>query len=79
MLHLLFIDILDPFLLCDLGEFVPTGRVREFLCEDGEKELFLEIMNGQGIDTDVVEGVGVDGVCTDDGAGVDRAIDQEVL
>ena len=36
-------------------------------------------MNGQGVDTDVVEGVGVAGVCPDDGAGVDRTIDQEIL
>ena len=39
----------------------------------------MEIMNGQGVDTDVVEGVGVDGICPGDGAGVDRTIDQEIL
>ena len=52
-----------------------TGRIGVFLCEDGEKELFLEILNGQGVDTDVVEGVGVDGIRTDNGAVVDRTID----
>ena len=68
-------DNRDTFLLCDLGEFVMTGRIGEFLCGDSEKELFLEIMNGQGVDTDVVEGVGgVDGICPDNGAGVDRTI-----
>ena len=36
------------------------------------------MMDGQGVDTDVVEGVGVDGVRPDDGGGVDRAVDQEV-
>ena len=36
-------------------------------------------MNGQGVDTDVVEGAGVDGVHPDDGAGVDSTIDQEIL
>ena len=36
-------------------------------------------MNGQVIDADVVEGVGVDGIYPGDGAGVDRTIDQEIL
>ena len=38
----------------------------------------MEIMNRQGIDTDVVEGVGVDGVHPDNGAGVDRLLGQEI-
>ena len=59
--------------------FVTTGRVGEFLCGDHEKKLFLKIMNAQGFDTVDVEGVGVDGICPDDGAGVDRTIDQEIL
>ena len=36
-------------------------------------------MDGQGVDTDVVEGVGVDRVRPGDDGGVDRTIDQEVL
>ena len=36
-------------------------------------------MDGQGFDTDVVEGVGVDGVRPSNDGGVDRTIDQEVL
>ena len=35
-------------------------------------------MNGQCVDTDVVEGLGVDVICPGDVAGVDRAIDQEI-
>ena len=35
-------------------------------------------MYGQGIDTDVVEDVGVDGVWPGNGAGVDRTIYQEI-
>ena len=72
-------DIRDPILLGELGEFITTGRVRELLRGDSEKESFLKIMNGQGVDTDVVEGLGVDGIHLGDVAGVDRAIDQEVL
>ena len=72
-------DIRDPFLFGELGKFVTAGRVGELLCGDSEKELFLKIMNGQGVDTDVVEGVGVDGIRPGNVAGVDRAIDQEVL
>ena len=36
------------------------------------------MVDGQGIDTDVVEGVGVDGVRPGDDGGVNRTIDQEV-
>ena len=55
-------DIQDSFLFSDLGKFIMTGRIGVLLQGDGEEELFLDIMDGQGVDTDVVEGVGVDGV-----------------
>ena len=36
-------------------------------------------MDGQGADTDVVQGVGVDRIQPGDGGGVNNTIDQEVL
>ena len=41
--------------------------------------MFLNDLDGEGVDADVAEGVGVDGIRLDDGGGIDRAIDQEVL
>ena len=72
-------DIGISFLFGELGNFFMVRRVGELFCGDSEKELFLKIVDGQGIDTDVVEGVGVDGITPGDGAGVVGAINQEVL
>ena len=55
-------DFQDALIFSYLSKFITTGRIRVFLSGDGEEELFLDIMDGQGVDTDVVEGVGVDGV-----------------
>ena len=40
--------------------------------------MFLNIVDGQGVDADAVEGVGVDRIPPEDGGGVDRAINHEV-
>ena len=40
--------------------------------------MVLNVLDGEGVDADVIEGVGVDGVQPEDGGGVDRAIVQEV-
>ena len=52
-------DVQDALLFSDLSKFITTGRIGVFLSGDGKEELFLDIMDGQGVDTDVVEGVGV--------------------
>ena len=40
--------------------------------------MFLNVVGGQGVDADAVEGVGVDGIRPEDGGGVDRTINYEV-
>ena len=72
-------NVQDPHLLGDLGKFIMTGRIGVFLCRNGEEELFLRVVFGQGVDTDVVEGVSIDGIRPGDGARVDRSIDQQFL
>ena len=52
-------NVQDASLFSDLSKFITTGRIGVFLSGDGKEELFLDIMDGQGVDTDVVEGVGV--------------------
>ena len=39
----------------------------------------MDIVDGEGVDTDIVEGVGVDGVQPGNDGGVDRTVDQEIL
>ena len=39
----------------------------------------MNVLDGDGVDADVVEGVGVDGLRPEDSGGVDGAIDHEVL
>ena len=71
-------DVLDALFFGDLSKFISTGGIGEPFSRDGEEQLILNILDGEGVDADVIEGVGIDGVRPEDGGGVDEAIDHEV-
>ena len=67
-------DFHDPHLLGQLNQLILVGRIRELICRNCEEKLILEVLDGEHLDVDGVDGGGDDGLPPDNDAWVDGSI-----